>query len=410
MSVFGHIEQTKPDPILNLNKLFAEDPNPKKVSLGVGAYRDEQGKPWILPSVRAAEEIISKDFNKFNKEYPPQPGFAPFIKSAQEFLLGDDHVVLKEKRVATCQSISGSGSLHVGFCFLNRFFGNSDIYLPSVTWPNHYPIFEKAYNSKCYKQYTYLYKDGTLAIDFNSFLSEIKAATNGSIFLLHACAHNPSGIDFTKEQWIATLEVFKQKNHIAFFDVAYQGFATGSFEDDGYSIRLFAAEGVECLIAQSFAKNFGLYGERIGAIHIVHNGDDKESLALQSNLSLIVRETWSVSPIHGAYIVQTIGQSPELKKQFLIDVQTMANRIKDMRSKLYNALIKNGCPGKWDHIMTCIGMFTFTGLTPAQVQYMKEQFSVYLVVSGGRMSMCGLTDANVVYVADAMKAAVENAK
>lgn len=231
------------------------------------------------------------------------------MKSCQEFLLGEDHPAIAEKRVATCQSLSGTGSLHVGLCFLHDNHKGAKVYMPSVTWPNHYGIYDKVYHEEKYSEYTYLNKDGSLKIDFPSTLKDMNAAPSGSIFLLHACAHNPSGIDFTKEQWGQILEVFKAKKHIAFFDIAYQGFATGSFEDDGYAPRYFARSGVEMVVAQSFAKNFGLYGERVGACHVIHNevGNEQLSKNLQSYMCLVVRQTWSMSPVHGAYLVMTIG-------------------------------------------------------------------------------------------------------
>ncbi|CAL6054043.1 Aspartate_aminotransferase [Hexamita inflata] len=413
MSAFAHVPASKPDAILHLNTLFAQDQSPNKVSLGVGAYRDENGKPWILPSVKAAEAVISADLTKYNKEYPPQPGYPLFLKSCQEFLLGEDHTAIAEKRVASCQSLSGTGSLHVGMCFLMNNYAGHQFYMPSVTWPNHYGIFEKAYGKQSkYLEYTYLFKDGQLKIDFESMKKDMNNAPNESIFLLHACAHNPSGIDLSKDQWMEVLAIFKAKKHVAFFDVAYQGFATGSFEEDGFATRLFAREGVEIVVAQSFAKNFGLYGERVGCCHIVHTDKNNAQLTLnlQGYMCLIVRQTWSMSPVHGAYIVQTIGQDPQLKKQFLVDVQTMSSRIKKMRQMLYDELMRIGTKGDWTHILTCIGMFTFTGLTPAQVEHMKVKHAVYLVTQGGRMSMCGLTEKNVAYVAAAMKETVENVK
>ena len=221
MSKFNHIPLEKFNTILDINRVFAADPNPKKVALAVGAYRDENGKPWILPSVKAAEAIISADLTKCNKEYPSQPGFPLYVKAVQSFLLGDDHPALAEKRVATCQSLSGTGSLHSGFSFLFDHYRNHKVYVPSVTWPNHYDVIRKVYRDIPYFEYTYLFKNGSLKIDFENTLKDMEAAEDGSIFLLHACAHNPSGIDFSKDNWKAIAELFKRKGHIAFFDVAY---------------------------------------------------------------------------------------------------------------------------------------------------------------------------------------------
>jgi len=419
MSCFAGFPPAPPDPILHLNTLYREDPNPKKVSLGVGAYRDENGKPWILPSVRMAEAVISKDLDKYNKEYPPVPGFPDYLQACQNLMFGEGSPVLQEKRVASCQSLSGTGSLHIGFDFLHEWMPNAQIYVPSCTWPNHLQIIEKIYG-RDHKPHTYQYlaANGDLVIDFEKCLADIRGAPEGSVFLFHAVAHNPSGIDFTNEQWTEIRKVMKEKHHVGFFDSAYQGFATGSFENDAFAVRTFVADGIDCLVSQSFAKNFGLYGERIGCIHVVHKGvgspdeNAKLSASIQSGLANRVRRTWSMSPIHGAYIVKTIANDKAMLAQFYEDVKTMANRIKKMRQMLHDELVRINCPGigpngTWSHILTAVGMFTFTGLTPEQVDYLRDHWSVYLVRNGGRMSMCGLTEKNVAYVAEAIKDAIE---
>lgn len=420
MSVFSGFPASPPDAILNLTALYNADPNPKKVNLGVGAYRDENGKPWILPAVKEAEAIISADLSKYNKEYPPVAGFPLFLEAAQLLMFGKDSKASQEGRIASCQSLSGTGSLHIGFEFLHLWMPKAEFYMPSTTWPNHYGIYDKVFDKLRvpYKEYTYLRKDGELEIDFTSTKKDIQSAPEKSIFLFHACAHNPSGIDFTEAQWRELLPIMKEKKHIAFFDSAYQGFATGSFEADAFAVRMFVDAGVEILVAQSFSKNFGLYGERIGCIHVVHAGVEGSveknkalSAAMVSGMTLQIRKTWSMSAIHGAYIVQTIVHDKRLLQLFYDNVKEMSARIHRMRTLLHGSLTKRKTPGPgskgtWDHILTAIGMFTFTGLTPEHVDHLKDKWSIYLVKAGGRMSMCGLTESNCDYVAEAIHDAV----
>ncbi|TNJ28493.1 Aspartate aminotransferase [Giardia muris] len=418
MTVFAGYPPAVPDPILNLNALFAADSNPKKVNLGVGAYRDETGKPWILPSVREAEKVISADLTTFNKEYPPMAGFPKFLEAAQRLMFGADSPVLQQGRVASCQAISGSGSLYIGFQLIHHWLKSADVYLPAPTWPNHYSLFNNVFgdSGRKYKEYPYL-RAGSLEIDLEGALQVITKAPRGSVFLFHACAHNPSGIDYTVAQWDKIRDAIKAHGHVVFFDSAYQGFATGSFEDDARAVRDFVAAGVDVLVAQSFSKNFGLYGERVGCIHVVHGGAGSEaenkqlSAALTSGLASLVRATWSLSAIHGAYIVQTIVHDPHLLKMFYADVATMSGRIRTMRQRLHAALSERRVPGPgpsggWDHLVSAIGMFTYTGLAPEHVDYLREKWSIYMVKSGGRMSMCGLTDANIDYVAEAIADAI----
>eukprot|EP00768_Dysnectes_brevis_P007978 gnl/Dysnectes_brevis/698_a770_3286.p1 GENE.gnl/Dysnectes_brevis/698_a770_3286~~gnl/Dysnectes_brevis/698_a770_3286.p1 ORF type:complete len:413 (-),score=176.79 gnl/Dysnectes_brevis/698_a770_3286:34-1272(-) len=404
--IFQHVPASPPDGILHLNTLFAADSNPKKVSLGVGAYRDGNGKPWLLPSVAAAEKIIVEDPKKYHKEYPPIQGHESYLKAARFLMFGDELDAVKEGRIASCQAISGTGALHVAMDFIRRNLPESagNIYLPSITWPNHIPIFHKVFREIEHKTYTYV-KPGTLSIAFEDTIKDISEAPEHSIFLMHACAHNPTGIDFTKEQWDRVCEVVVARGHICMFDSAYQGFATGSFERDAYAPRLFASRGVELIICQSFSKNFGLYAERAGCVHILHNSDPSLTANIVSGLKSIVRATYSVNPQHGAYIVSAIVENPELLAQFYIDVETMSKRISDMRQAIYDELIRIETPGSWEHMLTAIGMFTFTGLTKQQVLYMREHYSVYLVPNG-RMAMCGLTEHNYAHVAAAMKDAV----
>jgi len=249
---WGHVEEAPPDPILGLTQAFLADTFDKKVNLGVGAYRDNDGKPYILNSVKKAAERVKGN----NHEYAPIGGLLALQKTAIELALGPDNKVLKEKRNVTLQAISGTGALRVGAEFLNRFHKGTPVYLPNPTWANHIPLFKDS--GLEVKTYSY-YDPKTIGLDFNGLLNDIKNAPEGSIFLFHACAHNPTGVDPTLDQWKEISRVTKDKKHFAFFDCAYQGFASGDCEKDVQAVRLFVEDGHNIALAQSFAKNFGLY-------------------------------------------------------------------------------------------------------------------------------------------------------
>lgn len=414
MSNFANAPSYPPDPILGLNALFAKDPNPKKVSLGVGAYRDGNGKPWVLPSVIAAEKYMYEHMTDYNKEYPPISGTPAFRKAAAELLFGEDHPALKENRVATCQSLSGTGGLHIGFDYLHSTLPQCQVYIPATTWPNHFPVYDKCYPDTPCKKYQYLAADGSLKTDIDATVHDLTEAADHSIILLHSCAHNPSGIDWTHDEWSRIIEVLKNKKHIAFFDNAYQGFASGSFEEDGYAIRRCAREGLDVVVAQSFSKNFGLYGERVGAIHIVHSTQgtqeeiNKITENLVSGLMSRIRMTYSMNPIHGAHIVTIIVNNPELKAQFYEDIKVMSGRIHKMRALIRKEMEKLLPERDWSFFTTAVGMFTFTGLSKDLCLHLRNKYSVYLVPNGGRMSMCGLTESNVKYVAESIANAIKD--
>lgn len=389
------MELGPPDAILGISEAFKKDTNPKKINLGAGAYRDDEGKPYVLPSVRLAEKLISEE--GLDKEYAPISGPAEFCKASALMAFGDDSQVVKDGLNATVQGISGTGSLRIGGAFLNKWFGNKDIYLPTPSWGNHKPIFE--HSGLSVKQYRY-YDANTCGFDAAGTLEDLSKIPEGSVVLLHACAHNPTGVDPKPEQWKEICDVMKKRNLFPFFDMAYQGFASGDTARDAMAVRHFLSEGMTLALAQSYAKNMGLYGERAGAFTLVCADKDEMERCL-SQIKIIVRPMYSNPPVNGARIVTKILTTPDLKQQWLGEVKGMADRIISMRTKLRDNLAKEGSQKDWSHITDQIGMFCFTGLKPEQVEKLTKEHSVYLT-KDGRISIAGVCSNNVDQLAYAM--------
>lgn len=394
-SWWAHVEMGPPDAILGVTEAFKRDQNPNKINLGVGAYRDDNGKPFVLPSVRKAEENIYK--KKMDHEYAPISGSAEFCKLAIGLALGADNPRLKSGANATVQSISGTGALRVGAAFFNSYAPKKVVYVPTPTWGNHFPIFR--HSGLEVKTYTF-YEPKTCGFDFTGAIKDINNIPEKSIILLHACAHNPTGVDPKPEQWAELSQVIKKKNLFPFFDMAYQGFASGDVDADACAVRLFLKDGHEIALAQSFAKNMGLYGERAGAFSLILN-NDKDVAKVLSQIKILIRPMISNPPIHGARIVQEILSDPGLCSEWLCDVKLMADRIIAARCALQNDLKKLGSSKNWQHVTDQIGMFCFTGLTPPQVERLTKEFHIYLT-KDGRISMAGVTSKNVEYLAKAM--------
>jgi aspartate aminotransferase len=385
-----------PDAILGVTEAFKRDTNPKKINLGVGAYRDDNGKPYILPSVKQAEKIMA-DAN-LDKEYAPISGCPEFCKLVAKLALGENSEVINKGLNATVQGISGTGSLRVGAAFFSKWYQKSNtVYLPSPSWGNHTPIFK--HSGLDVKPYRY-YDSKTCGIDFKGAVDDISKIPAGSVILLHACAHNPTGVDPNPEQWKELSAVIKQQKLFPFFDLAYQGFASGNIDRDAFAVRLFLDDGHCIALAQSFAKNMGLYGERAGAFSLVCSSSE-EAERVMSQLKILIRPLYSNPPVHGARIVRTILSQPELRKIWLEDVKRMADRIISMRTSLVGNLKKEGSTLDWQHITNQIGMFCFTGLKPDQVDRLTKEFSIYLT-KDGRISVAGITSGNVGYLANAI--------
>lgn len=396
VSRFEGISMAPPDPILGVSEAYKADTDEKKLNLGVGAYRTEELHPYVLNVVKKAENLMLERGE--NKEYLPIEGLAAFNKATAELLFGADNPVIKEQRVATVQGLSGTGSLRLAAALIERYFPGAKVLISSPTWGNHKNIFNDA--RVPWSEYRY-YDPKTVGLDFEGMIADIKAAPEGSFILLHGCAHNPTGIDPTPEQWEKIADVIKEKNHIPFFDVAYQGFASGSLDEDASSVRLFAARGMELLIAQSYSKNLGLYAERIGAINVVCSSADAAA-RVKSQLKRIARPMYSNPPVHGARIVANVVGSPELFNEWKEEMEMMAGRIKTVRQKLYDSLTSKDKSGKdWSFILKQIGMFSFTGLNKAQSDNMTNKWHVYMT-KDGRISLAGLSSAKCEYLADAI--------
>ncbi|ODV80264.1 aspartate aminotransferase [Suhomyces tanzawaensis NRRL Y-17324] len=413
-SFFPGIKELPPDPLFGLKARYTADSRADKVDLGIGAYRDENGKPWILPAVRQAEAklVASPDYNH---EYLSIGGYEPFVKEAAKIILGEDSLAIKEGRIVSQQSLSGTGALHLTGLFLKTFYsGEHTIYLSKPTWANHNQIF----TSVGFKVESYPYwNNETKSLDLDGFLNAIRSAPKKSVFLLHACAHNPTGLDPTQSQWTTILKELDNNNHLVLFDSAYQGFASGNLEKDGFAIRHAINDKLinsPIIICQSFAKNCGMYGERVGAVHVITPpGATGEAVApvlraIKSQLNKIIRSELSNPPAYGAKIVAAILSDKDLKKQWQDDLTTMSSRIIKMRHSLRDLLTNElKTPGNWDHIVNQTGMFSFTGLTPEMVARLEEKHGVYLV-SSGRASVAGLNEGNINKVAQAIDEVVRS--
>lgn len=398
MPLFEKVPKAPTDAIFLVKANYEKDKSTDKVDVGIGAYRDENGKPYVLPVVKKAEEMLLKN-PKANHEYLGIGGFDVFIKATREFAFGSDSKALKENRIATVQALSGTGALRLGMDIIYQAFGSErEVYISSPTWGNHRDICTRAHLN--YKSYRY-WNPATKALDFDGMMTDIEGAKDGSILLLHQCAHNPTGVDPSRSQWEAILEIVKKKKLIPFFDAAYQGYASGDCDADAYPLRLFEKNGCELLLAQSYSKNMGLYGERVGALSIV-NHTEAVAIAVESQLKKIIRAMYSNPPKHGAAVAGMILSTPELKKQWLSELKSMTDRIKNMRSGLRKELETLAPEEKWNFITDQIGMFTYTGLSNDQVTVLREKFHIYMPGTG-RISIAGLTKARLKYVASAIK-------
>nr|CAG4718338.1 unnamed protein product [Naegleria fowleri] len=401
-SIFGTIPMAPRDPILGLNEAYKEDSSPNKVNLGVGAYRTEEGKPMVLSVVRKVEQMILDQ--NLDKEYIPQDGLEAFRKVSPKLMFGFNCKAIEEGRVVCIQSISGTGALRLGVEFVAKFLPpGTALYVSNPTWSNHIQICQSAGVPVGYYRY---FDSKTNGLAFDDMIHDLKTIPNKSVILLHACAHNPTGVDPTPEQWSIIADVIQQKGHITFFDSAYQGFASGDLDKDAFAIRMFVDRGIEMMASQSYAKNFGLYGERIGALNFVVSNPETAK-QIQSQMKVIVRCLYSSPSLQGARIVAMTLNNPELFQLWKKELVMMSDRIKEMRQLLFDALQKRGTPGKWNHILEQIGMFSFTGLQKKHVQVLIEKYHIYLT-DNGRISMCGLNRKNVDYVADAIDYVVRN--
>ncbi|XP_037933019.1 aspartate aminotransferase, cytoplasmic-like [Teleopsis dalmanni] len=396
-SVFDGVKGGPAIEVFALNRAFIEDKDPNKANLGVGAYRTNEGKPWVLPVVRKAEIQVASN-EEINHEYLPVLGNEAFRNAATGLLLGNDSIAIQENRAFGVQTLSGTGALRLGANLLCNLMDRVHFYYSNPTWENHHKVFTDA-GFKHANVYRY-WDTNRHVIDFEGLIADLKDAPEHSVIILHACAHNPTGMDPTQEQWKEIADVMERKNLFPFFDSAYQGFASGDPDRDAWAVRYFVERGFELVCAQSFAKNFGLYCERVGNLTVVQR-NPSTTANVQSQLTLLVRGAYSNPPAFGSRIVELVLNDEELRAEWMESIQTMSNRIRAMREALVGNLKQLGTPGNWNHIIKQIGMFSYTGLNEEQVANLIKDHHIYLLKSG-RINMCGINENNVEYIAKAI--------
>ncbi len=395
-SLFATVEMAPRDPILGLNEQFNADTNPNKVNLGVGVYTDDNGKLPLLKCVAAAEQQIAAAPKA--RGYLPIEGIAAYNKAVQGLVFGSDHAAVTEGRIVTAQAIGGTGGLKLGADFLHNVSGKKQALISNPSWENHRAIFETA--GFTVGTYPY-YDEAKRGINFEGMLAALNAAEEGTVIVLHACCHNPTGYDLTEAEWDQVIAAVKARNLVAFLDMAYQGFGEGIAED-GKVIGKFLDAGLNFFVSTSFSKSFSLYGERVGALSIVSESKEEAGRVL-SQLKRVIRTNYSNPPTHGATVVSMVLSSPELRKMWEDELTEMRVRIKDMRAALVKELTDAGVQGDLGYITRQKGMFSYSGLNAAQMQRLRAEFGVYGVDSG-RICVAALNTKNIKAVAAAIKA------
>lgn len=398
MSLFTAVEMAPRDPILGLNDQFAADTNPSKVNLGVGVYFDDNGKLPLLQCVQAAEKAMMD--KPTPRGYLPIDGIAAYDNGVKALVFGADSDVVTSGRVATVQAIGGTGGLKIGADFLKKLNPNAKVMISNPSWENHRAIFQNA----GFEVENYAYYDAaTRSIDFAGMLADLNAAPAGTVVVLHACCHNPTGYDITAAQWDQVIEVVKAKNLVAFLDMAYQGFGHGIAED-GAVIGKFVAAGLNIFVSTSFSKSFSLYGERVGALSVVAN-DKEEAARVLSQLKIVIRTNYSNPPTHGGAVVAAVLNNPELRAQWEAELGEMRVRIKAMRQKLVDGLKAAGVTQDMSFITTQIGMFSYSGLSKEQMIRLRSEFGVY-GTDTGRMCVAALNSKNIEHVCKSIAAVI----
>jgi aromatic-amino-acid transaminase len=392
-SVFSAIEMAPRDPILGITEAFNADTNPAKINLGVGVYYDDKGKVPLLACVQKAEATLIEQATP--RTYLPIEGLAAYDKAVQELVFGADSAVIQEKRAITVQAIGGTGALKIGADFLQRFAPGAQVYISDPSWENHRALFESA----GFKVNNYSYYDpATHGVNFAGMLADLKAMPSGSIVVLHACCHNPTGADLTQAQWDEVIGAVVANGLVPFLDMAYQGFGAGIAED-GAVVRRFAATGAPLLVSNSFSKSFSLYGERVGALSVVASSAD-EAARLLSQLKRVVRTNYSNPPVHGGKVVATVLATPELRKLWEEELAGMRVRIKEMRDSFVKKLKEKAPAHDFEFVREQIGMFSYSGLSKAQVEALRAE-SIY-AVDTGRICVAALNSTNIDKVVDAI--------
>ena len=390
MSLFSAVEMAPRDPILGLNEQYNADTNPHKVNLGVGVYFDDNGKLPLLACVQAAEKALMD--KAAPRGYLPIDGIAAYDNAVKALVFGADSDVVKSGRVSTVQAIGGTGGLKIGADFLKKISPQAKVLISDPSWENHRAIFQNA----GFEVGSYRYYDAaTRSVNFDGMLADLNAAAPGTIVVLHACCHNPTGYDITPAQWDQVIAAVKARGLTPFLDMAYQGFANGIAED-GAVIGKFVAAGLTFFVSTSFSKSFSLYGERVGALSVLCASKDEADRVL-SQLKIMIRTNYSNPPTHGGAVVAMVLNDPKLRAQWEQELASMRTRIKAMRHKLVEGLKAAGVQKDMDFITTQVGMFSYSGLSKEQMVRLRSEFGVY-GTDTGRMCVAALNEKNIDYV------------
>ena len=387
MSLFSAVEMAPRDPLLGLNEAFNADPRTHKVNLGVGVYFNEEGRIPLLRAVAAAEQARIEAHAP--RGYLPIEGIAAYDQAVQKLLFGSDSELLAAGRVVTTQSVGGTGALKTGADFLKRLLPNAVVAISDPSWENHRALFEAA--GFPVQNYSY-YDAANHGVNRAGMLADLKNLPARSIVVLHACCHNPTGVDLTLDDWQAVLDVVREREHVPFLDIAYQGFGDG-IEQDAAAVRLFANSGLNFLVSSSFSKSFSLYGERVGALSIITNSKEEASRVL-SQAKRVIRTNYSNPPTHGATVVASVLNSVELRAMWEQELGEMRERIRDMRMAMVEQLAAQGARRDFSFVARQRGMFSYSGLTAEQVERLKNEFAIY-AVGTGRICVAALNRNNL---------------
>ena len=386
------------DPILGLNEAFAADSRPTKVNLGMGVYSDDTGKIPLLGAVKQAEAQLNAA--SMARGYLPIDGIVKYNLAVQTLLFGSDSPLIKAQRVATVQALGGTGALKVGADLLRRFVPDAQVWISDPSWENHRALFESA--GFTVNHYPY-YDPESHGVRFEEMLATLRSLPAASVVVLHACCHNPTGVDLSAERWDQVIKACVDGKLVPFLDIAYQGFGDG-IEADAAVVRQFATSGIDFLVSSSFSKSFSLYGERVGALSVVAQDKD-EAARILSQLKRVVRTNYSNPPTHGGSVVAAILTNPELRAQWEAELAVMRDRIRAMRTGLVERLTQRGVKRDFSFVTRQRGMFSYSGLTPQQVDRLRDEFGIY-AISTGRICLASVNSRNIDAIADAMAAVI----
>ena len=394
MSMFNHIQAAPADPILGLGEAFKAETREGKINLGIGVYMNAEGKTTIVNAVKEAERQLLA--NETTKNYLTIDGVQAYNAHTQKLLFGENAEVITSGRAKTAQSLGGTGALRIAAEFIKRHTSAKNVWISTPTWPNHNAIVNAV--GLTVKHYRY-YNEATKRLDWDNLIADLSQAESGDVVLFHGCCHNPTGIDPTPAQWDELAKMSAEKGWLPLFDFAYQGFANG-LEEDTYGLRAFVKNHRELLVASSYSKNFGLYNERVGAFTLIADNAEVANKAF-TQIKAIIRTLYSNPASHGASAVATVLSNPALKAEWEAELTEMRNRIKSMRSHLVELLKEKGATQDFSFINEQNGMFSFSGLTPEQVDKLREDFAIYAVRSG-RINVAGIVDSNIEKLAEAI--------